>query len=137
MKTSRENLLSILTKGGTLSQDQADDVSARYTEEVAFVDAGENFEAVFCPLCNKELDQDWWGEAMEHASLTEFTDLTVRAPCCQGSTNLNDLRYEMPQGFSRFVLEVLNPNVAAVPDAVVAELQKLLGCEIQVVWAQY
>jgi hypothetical protein len=115
----------------------ADDVSARETEEVTFIDAGGNFESVFCPLCNKKLEQEWWLEAMDRAFSTAFEDLAVKLPCCGGSTTLNDLRYEWPQGFARFVLEVANPGVNTISDALVAEVGTIIGCDVRVVWAHY
>ncbi|HEY3357137.1 MAG TPA: hypothetical protein VGQ83_28060 [Polyangia bacterium] len=115
----------------------ADTVATRTAAEVQFIDAGGNTEAVFCPLCGAEVDQAWWVQAMDAAFECSFRDLTVALPCCLGSTTLNDLRYEMPAGFARFVLEAANPNVAALAAPAVAVLERLIGRKLRVVWARY
>lgn len=116
---------------------EADEFSAHNHEEVVFVDAGENFDAIFCPSCKKAIDHDWWLDAMDDAASSHFTNLAVSPPCCDGSTTLNDLLYDMPQGFARFTFEVRNPNVASVPDALLEQLRVLLGCELRIIWARY
>jgi hypothetical protein len=113
----------------------ADEVGARVTDEVSFVDAGANFESACCPLCRSEIDQDWWGDAVGRAAETDFADLTVTVPCCGGQPSLNDLRYEMPQGFARFVIEAMNPNVDELPEGLVGEIADILRHEIRVIWA--
>jgi len=116
---------------------KADAVRVRETQDVKFIDVGENFESIFCPSCKNEIDQDWWIASMEQAASTKFTDLAISPPCCHESTTLNDLRYVMPLGFARFVLEVLNPDVADLPRALVARLEKQLGCALRIIWARY
>ena len=116
---------------------EADDVSLRTEDDVAFVDAGANFDAVFCPKCTNELEQDWWADAMDHAAACSFVDLAVKLPCCGETTSLNDLRYEMPQGFARFVVDVMNPAASKVPTRLEARLRETLGCELRFVWAHY
>lgn len=59
---------------------QADDISACDHEEVVFVDAGENFETIFCPSCKKAIDHDWWLDIMDEAASSHFTDLVVSPP---------------------------------------------------------
>lgn len=113
------------------------EVDAHVTDEVAFVDAGANFESVACPLCDGELDQDWWGEAVGLAAENSFELLTVKVPCCAGQTSLNELRYDMPQGFARCVIEATNPNVDELPENLVDELAAILGCKLRVIWAHY
>lgn len=116
---------------------EAEHVDHRVSDEVTFVDAGESFESVSCPLCKSQIDQDWWGEAVGRAAETDFEELEVTLPCCGGQSTLNDLRYDMPQGFARFVLEVTSPNDARLPDHLVQDLAKLLGCEVRTIWARY
>src|SRR5688500_17318071 len=95
------------------------DVAAHVSDEVAFVEAGANFESVACPLCDAELDQDWWGEAVGLAAARGFEALMVKVPCCGAQTSLNELRYDMPQGFARCVIEATNPNVDELPENLV------------------
>jgi hypothetical protein len=116
---------------------KADGVEARESESVAFVDAGSNFERTLCPLCEAEIEQDWWEAAIGRAAENEFTNLRVDTPCCDRTTSLNELRYEMPQGFSRMVWEVMNPRVRKVPPALLKELRGILGCDLRVIFAHY
>ena len=90
---------------------QAPEVKALVYDTVRFVDQGEFFESVKCPKCGQELDTAWWQSAMDVAYESQFRDLTVSTPCCAFVTTLNDLDYQWPAGFSRFVLEARDPNV--------------------------
>jgi hypothetical protein len=116
---------------------EADDVGLRTADDVAFVDAGANFDSVFCPKCANELAQDWWADAMDQAAAGRFVDLAVKLPCCGKTTTLNDLRYEMPQGFARFVVDVMNPTATSVPAGLEARLRETLSCELRFIWAHY
>lgn len=116
---------------------KADEVTVRVEDDVTFVDAGGNFETVSCQACGAELDQEWWADVMDRAAAGSFVDLAVTVPCCGAATSLNDLRYEMPQGFARLIIEVMNPNAADAPPGVETLLRDALGCEPRFVWAHY
>lgn len=116
---------------------QAGGVDVRVEDDVGFVDAGENFGAIFCPQCRRELVPEWWADAMDRAAASRFVDLTVKTPCCGHAVSLNDLRYEMPQGFARCVVEVTNPDAAELPPGFEARLRDLLGCQLRFVWAHF
>lgn len=79
----------------------------------------------------------WWPDAMDRAHGRHFADLAVTVPCCGAATSLNDLRYDWPAGFARFVLEATNPGVPELPDAALAELERRLGAPLRVVRAHY
>jgi hypothetical protein len=115
----------------------ADRVTITVDEHVRFVDQGSNFEGVFCPVCGIELSMEWWQAAMDRASDVQFSDLRVIVPCCSVATSLNDLRYEMPAGFGRFVLEAQNPNVPDLPADQLRQLKFVLGCAVRVIWTHY
>src|SRR5438067_3871808 len=72
-------------------------VSATATEEVEFVDQGENFVNLSCPACGAGLDDQgpdrWWYDAMDRAYQARFRDLMVTMPCCGARRSLNDLHY--------------------------------------------
>ena len=106
------------------------------TERVEFVDQGGNFEGVYCPVCGADLGE-WWPAAMDRAHAGHFADLAVTAPCCGAALSLNDLRYEWPAGFARFVLEAMNPGVPDLPATTLAELEQRLGAPLRVIWAHY
>lgn len=130
---ARESALALLRS----ALPEADAFRAQVETEVVFVDAGGNFESVSCPICERPLDDGWWSTAMERASGTGFSDLSVELPCCGGSTSLNELRYRMPQGFARCVLEIMNPHVATIPERLATQLREALCCELRFVWAHY
>lgn len=106
------------------------------TDEVRFIDQGENFEKVNCPFCTSNIDLDWWSEAMDRASETSFHNLSVVTACCKKNTSLNELKYKWDAGFSRFSIEVMNPK-----DELAVEhleyLGELLSCQIRKVVAYY
>ena len=112
-------------------------VEATVSDTVEFVDPGGNFERVLCPACNTEITR-WWVGAMEAAYESRFENLMITLPCCGTSSSLNDLQYDWPAGFARFVLEVRNANIGGIlPANEVAELEALLGCAVKQVLAHY
>ncbi len=140
---SQEQAMTLLQ---SLLPDPASVVTARVTEYVEFVAQGENFERIVCPFCPTELVIQWWHEVMNKAYERRFTDLSVNTPCCHAETSLNDLQYEWPAGFARFVLELYEPFVRD-PDSVygtlelsaetLEKLKEVLGCPLRVIRAHY
>ena len=53
------------------------------TANVEFIDAGENFESIRCPLCGRELDQAWWDGHMggQYSAEHGFRLEPIVAPC--------------------------------------------------------
>jgi hypothetical protein len=109
-----------------------DHVESQRFDAPVFVDAGQSFEAVACPSCDQTLDAAWWGQRMDAAHAAAFADLSVQVPCCGVATSLNDLRYDMPQGFARFTLSVRNPGRKLHPREL-RELEALLGTSLRLV----
>jgi hypothetical protein len=109
-------------------------VSSRVTAEVAFVDPGGNFERVRCPQCGAELDLAWWGAAMDAAFETRFRALSVTLPCCGATRSLNDLRYEFPAGFARFVLQAENPNSFGLGAEQVQAIEHIVRSPLRQIW---
>ncbi len=114
----------------------ADEVTAWVEPAVVFVDAGANFATVACPRCAHGLAGEWWLMAMDRAAANHFVDLTVALPCCGGNASLNDLRYEWPQGFARFAIDIRNPGGELAVDQV-ARLGDVLGCALRLIRAHY
>lgn len=108
-------------------------VDAEVYPDVQFVDQGGNFEAIYCPCCESELDLTWWGQAMDRAALFRFAELSVTTPCCGCATDLNNLRYYWPAGFARFCLNVRDspPEIDA---STMATLSEILGTTLRKVW---
>jgi hypothetical protein len=98
---------------------------------VQFFDPGENFERVLCPNCRADLTS-LWQRGMDRASSTRFSDLTFVTPCCGSASDLNQLVYEWPAGFARFVLEVSGFDVVRfLPEGHIERLAQCLGCRVR------
>jgi len=112
---------------------EADSVTARLEESVGFFHPGSNGSEIHCPACGADASY-WWAGAMDTAWESHFDNLTVTAHCCGASVSLNDLRYEGPAGFGRFVLEARNPDIADLRPSQLAQLQTTLGCTLRTIW---
>jgi hypothetical protein len=109
------------------------EVVAKFAERTEFHDGGGNWSGVNCPKCGADVE-DWWGDAIDNASASEFKDLSITTPCCGHSTTLNDLNYVWPAGFSRFVLEAMNPNVEQTTTEQDQALSEALGLKLRKIW---
>jgi hypothetical protein len=115
----------------------AETVDAIVHKEVRFIDAGLKFEQVLCPFCNSELDQIWWGDAMNIAQRNAFENLAIKLPCCDAPSTLNNLTYKMPSGFARFLLQAREPKIGRylTVDKLQA-LESILGTPLKQIWSQ-
>lgn len=113
-----------------------EEISSKCYEEIIFVDQGENFERIVCPLCKTELDINWWQEAMSEASENKFMNLEISLPCCKQRSSLNELEYLWPAGFSRFVIEARNPK-SELNATDFESLEKILNCKLRKIIANY
>jgi hypothetical protein len=112
----------------------ADSVSAHRETAVQFFDCGGNFEAAYCPHCGREFPISLWQDLMSADYGEDGFILTAHEmPCCGTSATLNDLRYDWPQAFGTFALEVMNPNVAEPGPEVLRSLGSALGSPLRVV----
>jgi len=112
----------------------ADEVTSEVDEGIQFRDCGENFERVGCPRCGKGISMETWQEWMSSAFSADagFRLGAHTMPCCGGKATLNDLTYDWAQGFSRYSLRVMNAS-RELPDAVLPQLEKVLGCRLRVI----
>lgn len=116
----------------------ADAVDCVVHNEISFIDSGVRFETVSCPFCETELDQIWWGDAMNAAGRRGFNDLAVQLPCCDAMGTLNDLHYRMPSGFARFLLKAREPNAGQLfPADKMHALENILDTPLKQIWADY
>jgi len=85
---------------------------AKWHEEVALVDCGENLERIGCPQCGSEIDMQLWGDLMEEwfTAGQGFVNRLVTVPCCGADTALEFLDYDWPVAFARFEIAVWNPS---------------------------
>lgn len=125
---ARTVLASLLSEG---------EVSITMMEEVSFIDQGSNFERVLCPCCGAVVPMEWWSQEMDRAyGASHFQDLSIMLPCCQTPSSLNDLDYDWPAGFARFLLEARSPGSDLTPEHV-SLLASVLGCSVRKIWAHY
>jgi hypothetical protein len=110
----------------------AEEVTYDMFDDVRFIDGGQAFEAITCPLCGKDA-QSWWHNAMDKAAEAEFEELACIATCCGGQTNLNALIYQPAAAFTRFTLVATNAGVGGLSGAELAAVGAPLGCELRVV----
>jgi hypothetical protein len=99
------------------------------TANIEFVDAGENFERITCPLCDEELEERWWQERMNDQYIVDdgFELRPITAPCCGGMTALNELTYQWPLGFARWTARVLYPDRGWLTEEELSEIGDALG----------
>lgn len=114
---------------------QVDAIRMESHSHVQFIWAGENLQDVTCPHCGTSVHQGkfkgWWIGALDDAYQNSFSNLTVTLPCCSMVSSLNDLIYDMPQGFARFMLEL---EYGELNEGQVSELEQVLGCKLRQVW---
>lgn len=106
------------------------------TEDIEFVDQGGNFDSITCNLCGRNIDIDYWQDAVDKASKKEFKDLSFTTPCCHKKTSLNDLRYKSPAGFAKFVITITDPG-KEISKEDLNNLEKIMGTSLRLVWAHY
>ncbi|HKP54784.1 MAG TPA: hypothetical protein VJ183_19285 [Chloroflexia bacterium] len=138
---SRERAAVFLKSLLLPNPDPSRDITTKVIEHVEFIDQGGNFERIVCPCCSSELTIKWWHEVMDKAYEKRFADLRIITPCCHTESSLNDLQYEMPAGFARFVLELYKPvfidPILELSQDALEKLQDILGCRVRIIWAHY
>jgi hypothetical protein len=114
----------------------ADEIASEISDSVLFRDCGGNFESVHCPNCDSALSIEWWSEQMDSKDRwiggSEID--AIRLSCGHNVKSLNDLRYHFDQGFSRFILNSMNPNIGALAPAQVSNIAAFLGCAVKVIY---
>ncbi len=106
------------------------------TPTIEFVDQGQNFENVSCNLCRQVIEVKDWQNVMDAAYEHQFTDLKFISLCCKKESSLNDLSYEKPAGFAKFVVCISDAqNELAKSEQL--ELQNILGTTLRVISARY
>jgi hypothetical protein len=125
----------------------ADEIEIKISEKVEFFDCGANFERVLCPACGAEIPVDWWQARMDEDSGVDgwqdrmdedsgdgFKLASYSTPCCGKECRLHELVYEWPQGFGRFALDAMNPNIGELEDQYKREFEKILGTKLRVIY---
>lgn len=115
---------------------EAEEIEAYVTDEVEFFDAGGNFKSASCPHCGTDVT-DWWGDVMDDAKEAAFADLSVTMPCCGRAASLNELVYDMPQGFAQFSISVAEPGLTELDAAALRRVGEALGHPVRAIWQRY
>ena len=106
------------------------------TSEIEFVDCGGNLERISCPFCGAVLATESWQDAMNRSYETRFADRNLKLPCCKRNSKLEDLIYDWPMGFAKFVLHLRNPVDLWGP-GILTHLELLLDTPLREIWAHY
>ncbi len=112
----------------------AHSIEARVSPTIEFFDCGTNLERILCPACRSEISTDWWQDRMDEDFDDGFKLNAYPTPCCRTNATLHELVYEWPQGFGRFILDAMNPNLERLPDPSKAELEAILGTKLRVIY---
>lgn len=112
----------------------SDEIECHVSEEIEFFDCAANFERILCPTCKADIPVDWWHARMEEDFEEGFTLAKYALPCCNAAHTLHDLDYEWPQGFGKFALRAMNPNISELSDEFKQELEEVLGTKLRVIY---
>jgi hypothetical protein len=113
----------------------SDDITADVKDHVVFFDCGTNFETIRCPSCSAEVPMEWWQGRIKDDSIGESFKLsTYPMPCCQAQHTLHELTYDWPQGFGRFALDAMNPDIGELDGKYKTELEGILGTSLRVIY---
>jgi hypothetical protein len=112
----------------------ADGIELKVFEHIAFFDCGGNFERILCPSCRTEIPVEWWQDRMDDDYSNGFKLAKYKAPCCHAANTLHDLVYEWPQGFGRFALDAMNPDIGLLDDSLKKEFEEILGTALRVIY---
>ena len=110
---------------------RADEIVSQVTDKIRFIDCGANLRGIICPVCGADIAIDWWQDRMDEEYEADYPLRPVELPCCRTMRPLGDLKFDWPQGFARFSIEAMNPDIGDLePDQVMA-FERLLGCKVR------
>lgn len=114
----------------------SEEISSELADAVRFRDCGGNFESIRCPVCNADVPIEWWAEQMgDEDCWYDGIDLKpLRLPCGDMVKSLNELRYYYDQGFSRFILDAMNPYIGELEPEQTTRFEEILGCPVKVIY---
>jgi hypothetical protein len=113
---------------------EAWEITAEVSDGIRFVDAGANWEGILCPTCASRVDEDWWSVKMTEEYQNSYPLKAYALPCCGAKHTLHDLNYVWPQGFARFELSAMNPNIGKLSDTAKRDLEAVLGTPLRVIY---
>lgn len=114
---------------------ESDEIDVRVDNKIQFHDCGGNLESICCPRCNATIDPDWWSDRMSDDFEGDGYQLKLhQTPCCHSWASLAELIYDFDQGFSRFIVEAMNPNIGELSTEQLENFRHLLGTEIRAIY---
>jgi len=110
-------------------------IESKISAKIRFVDCGGNFQRISCPSCGGEIPIDWWREQMDKdCDDSGFRLNKLELLCCAAEHNLHELRYDGNEGFGKFSLEAMNPNLGKLRKQQVREFEAILDCPLRVIY---
>jgi hypothetical protein len=113
---------------------ESDEVKVEVSEHPRLIDCGANLERIICPCCHTDLGIDWWANWVSEETKLNFPLKPTQLPCCGAAQSLANLIYDWPQGFARFSLEAMNPNIRDLPPGAELNFEIVLGCGVLKIW---
>ncbi|MFN0017497.1 MAG: hypothetical protein ACKVP0_04500 [Pirellulaceae bacterium] len=113
---------------------QADEIGIEVYDAVTFFNCGANCERILCPICSTEIPVTWWQDRMDEDFENGFMLACYVIPCCGAQRTLHELVYEWPQGFGRFAINAMNPNIGKLEDRYKQEFETILGTQLRVIY---
>ena len=113
---------------------ESHEIEIQVFDHIEFFDCGANLERILCPSCRSEISTDWWQDTMEADYRNGFLLDKYAPPCCNATVTLHELIYEWPQGFGRFALTAMNPNIGTLDDQHKKEFEQILGTKLHVIY---
>lgn len=79
---------------------------------------------------------DWWQEKMndDFGDDSDFKLKPIELPCCGAVKTLHELNYDFQQGFARFGLSTMNPNIGELPKEIITAIEAILDCQLRVIY---
>jgi len=68
------------------------------------------------------------------ASGDGFKLATYATPCCGKKHTLHELVYDWPQGFARFAVDAMNPDIGKLEERHKREFEIILGTKLRVIY---
>ncbi len=68
---------------------------------------------------------------MEEEAEAGYPLRLIELPCCRAKHTVADLKYDWPQGFAKFGVEAMNPDIADLSEENLKEFERLLGCNVR------
>ena len=114
---------------------EASQIKSQGFNEIQFFDAGGNFSSLACPYCKKDLEIEWWQEKMDDGFVgSGFVLKEFALPCCGEKGSLNTLEYYFEQGFGKYILSAMNPNIGVLEQDTIDTFESIFRQEVKVIY---